>query len=300
MNLSTFYENKVILVTGGTGTIGSEIVSQILQYNPKVIRVFSNSENELWETKNKLLKYKNKLRFLLGDIRNLERVKRATDGVDYIFNAAAIKHVPISEYNPMEAITVNIIGLNNIIEAALIYNVKKIIHISTDKSVLPTTVMGATKMLGERLCISRNWAKGKHPLIISAVRFGNVLGSFGSVIPLFQKQISNGGPVTITHKEMKRFFMTIPEAVKLILEAAKIGQGNEIFVLDMGDPIKLIDIAKRLIKLSGYKPEEDIAIEIVGNWDLPEEDFADAVNDQAMLMAGVNHDELPERHSDIN
>ena len=247
MDLSTFYENKVILVTGGTGTIGSEIVFQILQYNPKTIRVFSNSENELWETKNKFIKYKNKLRFLLGDVRNLERVKRATDGVDYIFNAAAIKHVPISEYNPMEAISVNIIGLNNIIEAALVHEVKKIIHISTDKSVLPTTVMGATKMLGERLCISRNWAKGKHSLIISAVRFGNVLGSRGSVIPLIKNQIENGNEVTLTGEKMNRFFMSISQAVHLVLRAMILSYGSEIFVLKMST-IHIKDLVEVIIE----------------------------------------------------
>ena len=191
MNLLEFFEDKKILVCGGTGSIGSEIVSQLLNWNPKTIRILSNSENELWETKIRFNDAAEKIRFLLGDIRNPERVKRAVADVDYIFNAAAIKHVPFSEYNPMEAINVNIHGLENIIEASFLYNVKKLVHISTDKAVVPTTVMGATKMLGERLCISRDFAKGPHPTTISCVRFGNVLGSRGSIIPLIEKQITS-------------------------------------------------------------------------------------------------------------
>ncbi|MHA1641609.1 MAG: SDR family NAD(P)-dependent oxidoreductase, partial [Promethearchaeota archaeon] len=209
MNLFTFFENKIILVTGGTGSIGSEIVSQLLKFNPKTIRVLSNSENELWETKLKFKDSVRKLRFLLGDVRNFERINRAAQNADYIFNAAAIKHVPISEYNPMEAIDVNIHGLENLIEAAFKNNVKKLIHISTDKAVVPTTVMGATKMLGERLCISRELAKGSYSTEISCVRFGNVLGSRGSIVPLIKEQINNGNSVTLTDDKMRRFFMSI-------------------------------------------------------------------------------------------
>lgn len=252
MNKKNFFQNKSILIFGGTGTIGSEIVSQMLNLNPKVIRVFSNSENELWETKQKFIKFSEKLRFLLGDIRNFERVRRAMEGIDYVFNAAAIKHVPISEYNPIEAISVNVNGLNNIIEAALLYQVKKIIQISTDKSILPTTVMGATKMLGERLCISRNWAKGEHSLIISAVRFGNVLGSRGSLIPLIKRQIENGNEVTLTGQEMNRFFMSIFQAVSLVIHAMIEAKGGEIFVLKMST-IHIKDLIEVIIE--DYSPK---------------------------------------------
>ncbi|GAG90876.1 unnamed protein product, partial [marine sediment metagenome] len=158
MDFSSFFEDKIILVTGGTGSIGSEIVAKLLNYNPNTIRILTNSENELWETKLRFKKFSEKLRFLLGDIRNFERMKRATKEVDFVFNAAAIKHVPISEYNPIEATNVNIFGLENIIESCFINRVKKLVHISTDKAVNPTTVMGATKMLGERLCVSRDFA----------------------------------------------------------------------------------------------------------------------------------------------
>lgn len=233
MNFSEFFENKTILVCGGTGSIGSEIVSQILKYNPLTIRILSNSENELWETRLRFKESIDKLRFLLGDIRDIERVKRASEDVDYIFNAAAIKHVPFSEYNPMEAVNVNIHGLENIIEAAFANNVKKIIHISTDKAVIPTTVMGATKMLGERLCLSRHLAKGKHITKISCVRFGNVLGTRGSIIPLIKEQIKKENSVTLTDEKMRRFFLSISQAVQLVLKAAVIAQGGEISVLKM-------------------------------------------------------------------
>ncbi|MHA2287932.1 MAG: SDR family NAD(P)-dependent oxidoreductase, partial [Promethearchaeota archaeon] len=221
------FEGKTILVLGGTGSIGSEIVSQILKYNPKTIRILSNSENELWETRLEFEHYEKKLRFLLGDIRSYERIKRATEDVDIVFNAAAIKHVPISEYNPMEAVNVNIHGLENIIEASFRNNVEKMIHISTDKAVTPTTVMGATKMLGERLCISRSLTKGQHLTKISCVRFGNVLGSRGSIIPLIKQQIECGNPVTLTDSKMIRFFMSVSQAVELVLKAAALSQGGE-------------------------------------------------------------------------
>ncbi len=266
MNLSEFFEDKKILVCGGTGSIGSEIVSQLLKLNPKTIRILSNSENELWETKIRFKNSAKKIRFLLGDIRNLERVKRAVVDVDYVFNAAAIKHVPFSEYNPMESINVNVHGLENIIEASLLYNVKNLVHISTDKAVSPTTVMGATKMLGERLCISRDFAKGSHPTNISCVRFGNVLGSRGSIIPLIEKQIKNGSVVTLTDEKMKRFFMSITDAAKLVLKSMVLAQGGEIFVLKM--PIfKIIDLFEVLIERSAIKygkNPSDIKVEKIG------------------------------------
>ena len=239
MNFLESFEDKIFLVLGGTGSIGTEIVSQLLKYNPRTIRILSNSENELWETRLKFSKYQEKLRFLLGDIRNYDRIVRATEDVDIVFNAAAIKHVPISEYNPMEAINVNIHGVENVIEAAFKYDVEKLIHISTDKAVNPTTVMGATKMLSERLCISRALSKGHHPTKISCVRFGNVLGSRGSIIPLIKNQIKKSNFVTLTEENMRRFFLLISQAVELVLKAAVLSQGGEVFVLKM--PVILIN-----------------------------------------------------------
>ena len=266
MDFNNFFKNKVILVLGGTGSIGSEIVSQLLKFNPSTIRIFSNSENELWETKLRFRESVSQLRFLIGDIRNYERVKRACDNVDFIFNAAAIKHVPFSEYNPMEAINVNIHGLENVIEAAFECGAEKLIHVSTDKAVNPTTVMGATKMLGERLCISRELAKGDHKTKISCVRFGNVLGSRGSILPLIKSQIENGNKVTLTDKNMKRFFLSISQAVELILRAAVLAHGGEIFVLKM--PVLLIKDLFEVI-IEDYTPKlgkdpNAIKIEIIG------------------------------------
>ncbi len=263
MQMNEFFEGKSILVTGGTGTIGSEIVNQLLKFNPKVIRILSNSENELWETKNRFIHHKLKLRFLLGDIRNFDRVKRAMQDINFVFNAAAIKHVPISEYNPMEALTVNVNGLDNIIDAAFLSGVEKMIHISTDKAVLPTTAMGATKMLGERLCISRNLAKGNKKMTISAVRFGNVLGSRGSIIPLIKKQMEQGNQVTLTGKEMNRFFMSISQAVKLVLSAMISSHGGEIFVLKMST-VHIKDLIEVIVEEYAPKIGKEVSkIEIV-------------------------------------
>lgn len=267
MSLTEFFENKTIMVFGGTGSIGTEIVTQLLKYNPKTIRIISNTENELWESRMQFYESRYKLRYFLGDIRNLERITRALKGVDYVFNAAAVKHVFISEYNPMEAINVNIHGLENIIEACLNNNVKKLIHISTDKAVNPTTVMGATKMLGERLLISRELAKGTQLTIISCVRFGNVLGSRGSLVPLIKEQLNNGNTVTLTDEKMRRFFLSISKAVELVLRAALNSQGGEIFVLKMPtilikDLIEII-IEKYCPKIG--KKAEDIKIEIIGS-----------------------------------
>jgi len=269
LNYFDYFQDKVILVCGGTGTIGSEIVNQLLKWNPKTIRIFSNSENELWNANIRLKDSaeKLKLRFLLGDIRDYERVLRAVKGVDYIFNAAAIKHVSFSEYNPLEAVNVNIHGLENIIEGAFAHNVKKIVHISTDKAVSPSSVMGATKMLGERLCISRDYAKGPHQTTISCVRFGNVLGSRGSIIPLIKNQIKNNDFVTLTDEKMRRFFMSITDAVNLVLKAMTMAQGGEIFVLKM--PVMNIqDLLEVLIEQFAPKfgkEPSDIKIKRIGS-----------------------------------
>lgn len=267
MNFQDFFKDKVILVCGGTGSIGSEIVAQILQYEPKTIRILTNSENELWDSRLRFKDSLSKLRFLLGDIRNYERVNRAIEGVDYVFNAAAIKHVPISEYNPMEAVRVNIMGLENIIQNALNLNVKKFIQISTDKAINPTTVMGATKMLGERLVISRELAKGTQKTILSCVRFGNVLGSRGSIIPLIKKQIREGDVVTLTDGNMKRFFLSINQAVKLVLKAMIASKGGEIFVLKM-PTIKIKDLIEVIIEEYTPKIGKDptsINIKLIGS-----------------------------------
>ncbi|MBU5355390.1 polysaccharide biosynthesis protein [Paenibacillus barcinonensis] len=240
------FRDKVVLVTGGTGSIGSEIVRNLLVYNPKAIRIYSRDETKQFELQQELKEYTN-IRYLIGDIRDKQRLSYAMEDVDYIFHAAALKHVPACEYNPMEAVKTNVIGVQNLIEAALDNNVKKVISISTDKVVNPTNTMGATKLLSERLISAANMYKGNKPTIFACVRFGNVMGSRGSVIPLFREQIQQGLPVTVTHREMTRFMMSIPQAATLVLDAAKYSKGGEVFVLKM--PIlKITDLAECMIE----------------------------------------------------
>jgi len=262
------FEGKDILVTGGCGSIGSEIVSQLLEYNPKRIRVFDHNESGLFHLQQRLeFKKKEKanvVRYLVGNIRDKDRLLNALKDVDIVFHAAALKHVPLCEYNPSEAVATNVIGTENLIEIARQENVEKFITISTDKAVNPINTMGTTKLLSEKLTLTA--PLGDYRTIFSCVRFGNVLNSDGSVIPIFKSQIERGGPVTITSKEMTRFFMSISEAVNLVLKAAKIMQGREIFILKMNS-VRIIDLAEVMIEelapRYGYKPE-DIKIKYIG------------------------------------
>lgn len=267
MEYANFYRNKTILVTGGVGSIGSELVKKILHYHPSSVRVFDNNETALFELENELKSPA--VRILIGDVRDKDRLFTACDGVDIIFHASALKHVPICEFNPFDAVKTNVLGTQNLIEAALVHNVGTVINISTDKAVNPTNVMGATKLLGERLIISAANYAGKRRTTFSNVRFGNVLHSRGSVIPLFIKQIRNGGPVTITDTGMTRFFMDIPQAVNLILAAGRIARGREIFILKM-PAFRIADLAEILVEIHaprfGYKAEE-IPVQIIGKRD---------------------------------
>lgn len=239
------YKNKVVMVTGGTGSIGSEIVRNILQYQPKAVRIYSRDESKQFAMQQELKEYTN-VRYLIGDVRDKQRMSYAAEGVDFIFHAAALKHVPACEYNPMEAVKTNVIGVQNLIEVAIENNVEKVIAISTDKVVNPMNTMGATKLLSEKLISAANLYKGAKRTIFSCVRFGNVMGSRGSVIPLFKQQIFAGQPVTVTHDDMTRFMMSIPQAVQLVLKAAEYSYGGEIFVLKM--PIlKIRDLAVSLV-----------------------------------------------------
>lgn len=240
------FTNKVILVTGGTGSIGSEIVRNILLYKPKSVRIYSRDESKQFDMQQELKGYTN-VRYLIGDIRDKQRLSYAAEGVDYIFHAAALKHVPACEYNPMEAVKTNVLGVQNIIEVAIEHNVEKVVSVSTDKVVNPTNTMGATKLLSEKLVSAANMYKGSKRTTFTCVRFGNVMGSRGSVIPLFKNQIMQGKQLTITHKEMTRFMMSIPQAVQLVLEAAKYSVGGEVFVLKM-PVLKIIDLAICLIQ----------------------------------------------------
>ncbi len=264
INMFSYYKDKVILVTGATGSIGSEIVKKVLESEPKALRLLDNNETALFDLEQELKD--DRIRTLIGDIRDLERLKMAFEGVDFVFHAAALKHVSLCEYNPFDAVKTNVLGTQNVLSAALEANVEKVVVISTDKSVNPINVMGATKLLAERLTISANNYTGNKKTVFSCVRFGNVIDSRGSVVPIFKKQIKNGGPVTITDPEMTRFVMGIPEAVELILKAGKLAKGKEIFILKM-PALNIIDLAQVMIEEFAplYNHQvDDIEIKTIG------------------------------------
>lgn len=260
-----YVKNKVILVTGGGGSIGSELCRQIAENQPKQLIILDIYENNAYDIQQELKwKYPNlNLVVLIGSVRNTSRLNAIFKKYrpDIVYHAAAHKHVPLMESSPNEAIKNNVLGTLKTVQAADRYNVKKFVLISTDKAVNPTNIMGASKRICEMIIQTYN---NKSNTDFVAVRFGNVLGSNGSVIPLFKKQIEEGGPVTVTHPDIIRYFMTIPEAVSLVLQAGAYAKGGEIFILDMGEPVKILDLAKNLIRLSGYVPDEDIKIEFTG------------------------------------
>lgn len=260
-----FVRNKTVMVTGGGGTIGGELCRQIIANKPERLIVFDIYENGAYELQMELIrKYPEaKMEVLIGSVRDYDRLEAIFReyNPDIVYHAAAHKHVPLMEDSPNEAIKNNCKGTLNLVKLADKYKVKRFVLISTDKAVRPTNVMGATKRICEMI-VQAYSQKSETEFV--AVRFGNVLGSNGSVIPLFLKQIEAGGPVTLTHKEITRFFMTVSEAVSLVLQAGLLAKGGEIFVLDMGKPVKIYDLAKNLIRLKGYVPDEDIKIEIVG------------------------------------
>ena len=260
-----FIKNKKVLVTGAGGSIGSELSRQIGNLNPKELILVDIYENNVYAIQQELLrKYHNlNLKVLIASVRDKKRMDEIfnTYKPEIVFHAAAHKHVPLMEDSPCEAIKNNVFGTLNTAKISAKYNVERFVLISTDKAVNPTNIMGATKRCCEMIVQMLN--KNSETEFV-AVRFGNVLGSNGSVIPLFKKQIEEGGPVTVTHPKITRFFMTIPEAVSLVLEAGAIAKGGEIFVLNMGEPVKILDLAENLIKLSGFEPNVDIKIEITG------------------------------------
>lgn len=268
--LNDFINNKVVLVTGAGGSIGSELVRQIFDYKPNTIVLLDIYENAVYDVQQFLLRKIRrehsdiKLVTLIGATYNEERMENIFKlyRPNLVFHAAAYKHVPLMEDSPTEAIRSNVIGTYNIAKLSHEYNVEKMVLVSTDKAVRPTNVMGATKRFAEM--IIQYFSEFSHTTKYSATRFGNVLGSNGSVIPLFKKQIEEGGPVTVTDLEMRRFFMTIPEAVGLILQSAVYAKGGEIFILDMGKPVKIITLAEKMIRQAGYEPYVEIPIEITG------------------------------------
>jgi FlaA1/EpsC-like NDP-sugar epimerase len=260
-------KGKVILVTGGAGSIGSEIVKQLSEFKPKLVVVLDQAESALYELEINLCQNHPSLNFIieLANISNRHRLELLFSkfNFDVIYHAAAYKHVPLIERNPHEAIFVNVLGTMNLAELAVQYDVKRFVLISTDKAVNPTSVMGASKRVAE-MYIQSLQNERKTTTRFITTRFGNVLDSSGSVIPLFRKQISEGGPVTVTHKDIIRYFMMIPEACQLVLQAGTMGKGGEVFIFDMGKQIHILELAERMIKLSGYKPYADIEIEFVG------------------------------------
>ena len=257
--------DKTVLVTGAAGSIGSELVRQLLAYQPKLVVVLDQAETPIFQLENELIfaGYKGKFEVVMGDVRQADRMRRMMEHFrpNIIYHAAAYKHVPLMENNPSEAVLVNVYGTKIMADLAEETGVEKFVLISTDKAVNPTSVMGATKRVAEIYVQSKNQQSATAYV---TTRFGNVLGSNGSVIPIFKKQIDEGGPLTVTHPDVSRYFMTIPEAVQLVLEAGAMSQGGEIFAFDMGESVKVIDLAKNMIKLSGLELDKDIEISFTG------------------------------------
>ena len=258
---------KVIMITGAAGSIGSELVRQAANFNPKKIILFERGENDLYHLELELKRGRYKTAFVpyVGDVRDNDSISACMERYrpSHVFHAAAYKHVPMMEMNPSEAVKNNVIGTKNLADMSVLYGVEKFVLISTDKAVRPTNVMGATKRVAELALQSKNALTHCNTHFV-AVRFGNVLGSNGSVIPRFKKQIAEGGPVTVTHPDITRYFMTIPEAVQLVIQAGAMGKGGEIFLLEMGSPVKITSLAENLIRLSGMKPDQDIKIVYTG------------------------------------
>jgi FlaA1/EpsC-like NDP-sugar epimerase len=263
--LHEFLGGRTILVTGAGGSIGSELCFQLLKFKPKRLVLFGRGENSIYASKQRLAPHANgtELDEVIGDIINFAKVDHVFAGFkpELIFHAAADKHVPLMELHPDEAVLNNIIGTRNVLRAAEKHGARKVVCISSDKAVNPTNVMGCCKRVTELLVQRHGGRRG--PTVSCAVRFGNVLGSRGSVIPVFKKQIAEGGPITITDENITRYFMTIPEAVLLVLQAGALSRGGEIFLLEMGKPMRIIDLARQMIRLSGLR-EESIPIKIVG------------------------------------
>jgi FlaA1/EpsC-like NDP-sugar epimerase len=263
--VSSIVTDSKVLVTGAGGSIGSELCRQVASLDPRHLILLGHGENSIFEIQNELLSRFPGLQVtpVIADVRNPQRIREVVRAwrPHAIFHAAAHKHVPLMEANVVEAVTNNVLGTRNVVDAAALYGTKNFVLISTDKAVRPSSVMGATKRAAE---IVVQLAAHRHGANFVSVRFGNVLGSRGSVVPTFLRQIRMGGPVTITHPEMRRYFMTIPEAVQLVLQAGALGRGGEVFVLDMGEPVRIVDLAQDLIRLSGLEVGRDIELKFTG------------------------------------
>ncbi len=313
-SISKQLKDKTILITGAAGSIGSEIVRQVLVFKPKLVLILDQAETPLHHLSLELNTESNsEMITIVADVRNkvaMDRVFR-TYSPQVVFHAAAYKHVPLMEENPSQAILTNIEGTKIVADLSCQYKVKKFVMVSTDKAVNPSNVMGASKRIAEKYVQSlqlkvQALEEKKHTKFITT-RFGNVLGSNGSVVPLFTKQISNGGPITITHPDIIRYFMTIPEACQLVLEAGAMGNGGEIYIFDMGKPVKILDLAKKMIKLAGFIPDKEIKIEIVGlrpGEKLYEELLNDASKTlptyhEKIMISEESHDEFEGLNNDV-
>ena len=260
---------KRILITGAAGSIGSEIVRQIIPFSSSKIILLDQAETPLHQLTLELNHVNLEIIPVIVDVRNKEQLETVFEQYEpeFVFHAAAYKHVPLMEKNPNQAVFTNVLGSKNLADLAVKYKVERFVLISTDKAVNPSNIMGASKRIAEKYVQSLSIyldQMGESSTKFITTRFGNVLGSNGSVVPLFTKQINAGGPITITHPDIIRYFMTIPEACQLVLEAGAMGKGSEIFIFDMGEPVRIIDLAYKMIKLAGFIPEEDIKIEVVG------------------------------------
>ena len=314
-SISKQLKDKTVLITGAAGSIGSEIVRQVLTFNPQKVIILDQAETPLHHLSLELVKTysKSKIRNVIADVRNKEMMDRIFKlyKPQVVYHAAAYKHVPLMEENPSQAILTNIEGTKNLADLSCEYGVKKFVMVSTDKAVNPSNVMGASKRIAEKYVQSlqiKNQKENKpNTTKFITTRFGNVLGSNGSVVPLFTKQIASGGPVTITHPDIIRYFMTIPEACQLVLEAGAMGNGGEIYIFDMGKPVRILDLAKKMIKLAGFIPDRDIKIEIVGLRP-GEKLYEELLNDTAktvptyhekIMIAQEIQDEFEDLHTDI-
>ncbi len=296
--ISSQLEGKVVMITGAAGSIGSEITRQILSFNPRKIIILDQAETPLHNLSLEIKPLINKviLRSVLADVRNIDALERVFEKYqpDVVYHAAAYKHVPLMEENPSQAIYTNVLGTKNLADLSIKYGVERFVMVSTDKAVNPSSVMGASKRIAEKyvqtLNDEANVANKAMTTKFITTRFGNVLGSNGSIVPLFSKQILEGGPLTITHPDIIRYFMTIPEACQLVLEAGAMGKGGEIFIFDMGQPVKIIDLAKKMIRLAGFVPYKDIDIKIIGLRP-GEKLYEELLNDSSKTLA-THHDKI--------
>ncbi len=296
--ISSQLEGKVVMITGAAGSIGSEITRQVLSFKPRKLIILDQAETPLHNLSLEIKPIVNKvsLRSVLADVRNIDALERVFEKYqpDVVYHAAAYKHVPLMEENPSQAIYTNVLGTKNLADLSLKYGTERFVMVSTDKAVNPSSVMGASKRIAEKYVQTLNDAanvanKDRNTKFITT-RFGNVLGSNGSIVPLFSKQILEGGPLTITHPDIIRYFMTIPEACQLVLEAGAMGKGGEIFIFDMGQPVKIIDLAKKMIRLAGFVPYKDIDIKIIGLRP-GEKLYEELLNDSSKTLA-THHDKI--------